>query len=377
MRIGIISMQRVANYGSFLQAYGLKKTIEELGHEVSFIDYKVEPCIGKSGFRGTKAYLQIKNMLRVIRKKMIQANLYHVKHEVTRNILRFTYTYEDQYLPMLGMDKKKHYHTPVDAVVLGSDEIFNCLQDNDDVGFSRELFGVNQNAQKIITYAASFGNTTVKRLEEYGAAETVQHWLEKIQNFSARDKNTIDVLEKLTKKTPEYHLDPVLISDFSDEITLQVQLKDYIIVYAYPGRITPQEAEAIKAYAKKTNKKLLCLGGYLDFCDEYRICTPFDVLAYFREADCIITDTFHGSIFSIITNRPFATLVRPTRNHSYGNEEKLTDLLSRLGLTERICYQIQDVWNILEKPIDYTKTNDIIRNEKIRSREYLKKSLAN
>lgn len=376
MRIGIISMQRVANYGSFLQAYGLKKMIEELGHEVCFIDYKVEPCIGKSGFKGTKAYLKLKNILRIVRKKMIQANLYKVKHEVTRKILQFTYTYEDQYLPLLGIDKKMHYHTPVDVVVLGSDEIFNCLQDNDDVGFSKELFGVNQRAQKMITYAASFGNTTVGRLQQYHATEQVKQWLENIHVFSARDKNTGVVLQQLTNKTPMYHLDPVLVSDFSEQVTLHVQLKDYIIIYAYPGRITPQEAEAIKAYAKKKQKRLLCLGGYLDFCDEYRICTPFEVLAYFQKADCIITDTFHGSIFSIITNRPFATLVRPTRNQSYGNEEKLTDLLSRLELTERICYQIEDVWDVLERPINYEKTNEIIQKEKARSREYLRKNLA-
>lgn len=47
MKIGILSMQRIVNYGSFLQAYGLKKTVEKLGHEVEFVDYTIEPCLVK------------------------------------------------------------------------------------------------------------------------------------------------------------------------------------------------------------------------------------------------------------------------------------------------------------------------------------------
>ena len=44
-KVGILSMQRIKNYGSFLQAYGLKKIIEELGHDVEFVDYHIEPSI--------------------------------------------------------------------------------------------------------------------------------------------------------------------------------------------------------------------------------------------------------------------------------------------------------------------------------------------
>ena len=104
-------------------------------------------------------------------------------------------------------------------------------------------------------------------------------------------------------------------------------------------------------------------------------CSPFEVLAYFRNAEEVITDTFHGSIFSIITHRPFTTLIRKSVGNSYGNEEKLSDLLKRLELNTRMTTKIESVENINEQVINYEKIDEILKTHRKVARQYLQKNL--
>lgn len=96
---------------------------------------------------------------------------------------------------------------------------------------------------------------------------------------------------------------------------------DYVIVYAYSGRITDEETAAIQEFAHKRGKKTLFIGVRQAFTDEYICVDPFTMLAYFINADYVITDTFHGTVFSIKYQIPFTTIIRES------NKEKLSDLL--------------------------------------------------
>ena len=98
-------------------------------------------------------------------------------------------------------------------------------------------------------------------------------------------------------------------------------------------------------------------------------------MAYFANAEEVITDTFHGTIFSVITKQKFITLVRKSVGTSYGNEEKLTDLLDRLGLLERIAFSIDEVFEKQNKSIDYDLVHTLIDKERIRTYEYLKQQV--
>ena len=111
-----------------------------------------------------------------------------------------------------------NYQADVDLLVIGSDEVFNCLQSNPEVGYSLELFGKNSRAGKVVTYAASFGNTTLKRLEEFGKAQEVGECLKQLDEISVRDQNSFALVETLSGRTPEKHLDPVFLYDYTEEI---------------------------------------------------------------------------------------------------------------------------------------------------------------
>ena len=150
----------------------------------------------------------------------------------------------------------------------------------------------------------------------------------------------------------------------------------YMIVYAYSNRISSEESDYIKEYAKKNNLKVYAIGGAQKCADKFIDCSPFEVLAYFKNAEMIVTDTFHGSIFSIINHKSFVTLVRKSVGNKYGNEEKLTDLLKRLKLENRITFNLQkDLEKILLENINYKNIDDIIKLHRKNTNEYLKNNL--
>lgn len=367
MKIGIMSMQRVRNYGSFLQAYGLKKTLKALGAEVEFIDYKTEATVFD---RGTlKALEPCRSLRRFWRKSRPFLSAMTEEQKLKQ---RFLKEYDTDYLPELGVTKHKKYRKSVDMLVIGSDEVFNCTQNNIDVGFSRELFGADNRAGKVISYAASFGNTTLEKLERYQIKEEVSELLHNFSSISVRDGNSSRIVETLTGKAPKIHIDPVLLYDFTEDIRDKAVLDNYIIVYAYNNRISGEEGCAIRELARKTNKKIVSISGNQSFADQYVYGHPLEMLSYFRHADYVFTDTFHGTIFSIISHCPFTTLVRrETKGRSYGNEQKLAYLLQLLGLEDRTAWSIEEISTKYCQEIDFSETDRIIQRERNKALEYL------
>ncbi|MDO5558703.1 MAG: polysaccharide pyruvyl transferase family protein [Oscillospiraceae bacterium] len=385
-KVGILSMQRIVNYGSFMQAFALKNMIENEGCSVQFVDYKVEPCLvepsparkEKSLTKGqliaAKVRWHIMHAVRTLRGNEVVYSDECIR-DMNNKYDEFKAAYNEKYLRILGISNERNERPSLDTLVIGSDEVFNCLQTNPDVGYSKELFGYSNNAQRLISYAASFGNTTSEGLEKYSIDTQIKQMLGNFDSISVRDTNSGKIVKQLTGCEPEYNLDPVLMYDFTSHIPKIDTPDNYIVVYAYKSRISLQEAREIRMTARKMNKKLICIGGPQYFCDDYIACDPFTVLAYFKGADYIITDTFHGSIFSVICNKKFAVLIRKSIDGKYGNEEKIGDLLRRLKLEKQTVPSLDSLRSVLEQDIDYETTNRIISEERVKAREYLKNNL--
>ena len=157
--------------------------------------------------------------------------------------------YAANYYRYLGISDHMNYNPQVDALVIGSDEVFNCVQNNPNVGFSPDLFGAGSRAGKLISYAASFGNTTLEKLAQYHVSDKVAGWLSDFDALSVRDSNSAHIVEKLTGNAPQVHLDPVLMYDFSKdraELPAFAKNRKYMILYGYSGRFTHRECRMIR-----------------------------------------------------------------------------------------------------------------------------------
>jgi hypothetical protein len=369
MKIGILTMNRIINYGSFLQAYGLQQMLRSLGHEVEFMDIGPEQ----------RSYRQLAAKNPKYRINMLKARIHELLgHEEVARTMRseqgrwyFSYHLRTQFprwwKKWLGMDYEDNLNCRYDAVVIGSDEVFNCTQ-NVDWTASMKWFGEGIEAEKLISYAASFGYTTMQRLEEFGLLEGVKKGLRRMDALSVRDENSRQIALACGAE-PVNHLDPVLVYDYESMIPEDKRLKDVMIVYSYQDRLTEESViRQIKQIARDEGLRLVSLGAYHDWC-ENPVVSPFEVLRYFKNAKYVVTDTFHGSIFSMKFATPFAAIVRDS------NTQKLTDLLQRMGQTEAVVSVEDDISPVLHRTMPAAQLQEKILAERQRTMAYLKENL--
>ena len=355
-------MQQVRNYGSFLQAYALKSTLESLGHQCEFVD--VEPGIILPGYERNikyfvnKAFQRYCNWsalctLKTLGKRLRITKLYHER-------------FDKEFLEELGV--YKHTFNNYDLVVIGSDEVFNFNQ-NTYYGFSTQLFGDVKNTKKVISYAGTFGTTTIDVINKCGVRDSIVRAMRKMAAISVRDMNSFNVVKNLLGKEPYLNVDPVLIFDYQKYAVDPIE-KDYIIVYSYPNRFNgKKEVNAIKQFAKQKGKKLISICFYFPWCDVTLMPHPFEVLGYIKNADYVITDTFHGCVMSMKFNKQFVSFSRESNMH------KLTSLLTQFGLSNRICKTPDEILKIIDAPIDYGHVNKLIESETIKAIDYIKSNI--
>lgn len=352
MNIGIISMQKVINYGSFLQAYALKRIIEDLGHEANFIDIIPGEKIVHKSEQPANQRIKLDGLLKRIE---------HVLFAKKRKKL-----FQKNYFPMIGIDNPVH-EEECDMLVIGSDEVFNCCQESE-WGVTYQLFGKTK--RPTITYAASAGYSSLSLIKQMGIESKIQDALRMLIAISVRDDNTALIIKNMGYDC-EKHVDPVLIYNWDNSVpTLKHKYHDYILVYGYDNRINNDlEIAEIRKFAKQKGKQLISFGVYQRWCDKNVLCSPLELVSYFDHADYIITDTFHGTVISIKRNKKFATLIRDT------NRNKILDLLETFNLKDRAVRDVSNLAEIIEQDIDYRQINDIVGLEANKSISYLKKYL--
>ena len=207
-RVGIMSMQRILNYGSSLQAYGLSRLLSDLDEsvDVSFVDY-VPGAVLVEDPQGTS------RATRLVRKVVEHA---HGDASIADKMRFFNHKrrYAGRNFPLLGIPRDRNHDLNLDVEIIGSDEVFNCIQASSNVGYSPDLFGRGTSARRVVSYAASFGNTTLSRIEAAGIGDTLKRDLSSFHEISVRDRNSYEIVSALTGRPPPIHVDPVLAYDF-------------------------------------------------------------------------------------------------------------------------------------------------------------------
>lgn len=358
-------MQKVINYGSFLQAYGLRKLVRSLcACEVDFVDIIDGRELEVNKLSKNQKVLSIL--------KSVKDGLFFEKLNSRFYMKKIEHQFSKDFFHILELNEEnnsKHFS----SVIIGSDEVFHCCQ-NAKWGFSTQLLGNVKNADNVFSYAASFGATTYDDIIKNGILNEVKGNLSKLSSISVRDENSKFIIQKILGKTVESHLDPVLISDFENEINLSPDVKireKFLIVYSYAGRITEKkEVGNIKEFAKKKELKIYTIFCRYNWADKCIIPeSPFQLLKIFRLAEYVVSDTFHGTIFSIISHRKFCTLIRKS------NKEKMTSLLKSFNLEEHAVFDADELKEKIELEIDHKVIDTIREAEKQRSLAYIESNV--
>lgn len=368
MNICILSMQRINNMGSLLQAYALKKILEMNGVEVSFIDIKyieedfklLENYQLRFGSEAEKTGI----LGKISKIDKFFVNRMKEKQKSKNQDEKFETFRETE----LEIEKRSNGY---DMCIIGSDEVFNCLNAGY-WGFTSQLFGNVLEAKRVITYAASCGATTYEKLPD-SVRKRIEETFDNVSAFSVRDRNTYEFVSKLTNKEISENLDPVLIYDFKDEID-NIKVKEmpnrYCVIYSYYNRIhTKDEIKQILNFCRKNKLEPVAIGAPQFWCKKYIPCTPFECLKIFKEADFVVTDTFHGTIFATKYTDKFAVMVRES------NKNKLEDLTKRLEIEEHIVNSFEELDENYIKQKNKNRVDEILEEERKKTFKYLRKNL--
>lgn len=362
MKIGILTHYDVNNQGAQLQMYAMTKELEKLGHEVKILTYvknydfdiekklKYQPSL-KSIPTYMKEYLLKRGIGSVIRNyKKLKAN---------KNFRNKVFKFEN------------YATADIDMAVVGSDEVFSIP-----MGINMMMYGHGVNTNKMISYAPAFGQTNMELLEKRHAKTLVAEGLNNFIDISARDEHTKKLIEDLTGRNVTMVCDPAILHKFEDdEIKTGIKLpeKKYLVVYAYDFNMTEEnEVNSIKEYAKKNNLITVSPGTYHKWCDRNISCNALEWVEVIKNAECVVTDTFHGTITATIMNVPTAVLIRNSLNSN-----KMTDLLNKLGITDRRLNQLslEELENVFGKETDFGNVNKNIESLRRESLEYLKNAI--
>lgn len=371
MKIGILSMQRIKNSGSFLQGYALKKEIEALGHDVVWVDFPMSYPLAEQ-----KKFKLIRKILGPCKRKAVHMIRFMTKpdYRCRFRIQKFINTYRNQFVSQyyydLGMTDEYQYSPEIDLLVVGSDEVFNIVQFIEDYKCEIPwvLYGEGFEHIKKISYAASCGNTTLSNLKKYDLYDKSKKLLSDFSEISVRDQNTKQILNDM-EISVQMHIDPVLLYNFPEVNSVKITEHNYIIVYGYNFRFSDEEKKAIRTFADSKGKKLICINEQQDFCDKNIVVHPLEMLAYFKNADYVITDTFHGAVISMKYHKTFGAFIRES------NKQKLGYLLEHFEMSSRSIKATEKLNKIMNTPADYKRFDEILVNEQKRSHSYLKSAI--
>lgn len=357
MQVGILTYYGVHNHGAVLQANALKRVLEHMDHKVSFLSF--ERSYEYISTEQTKKYKiglsSIPYYFKFMQEKGIGNILYNVQKNRTLNAFRSA---QFHFVPYDQFDG--------DVTVVGSDEVFSL-----EIGYNPFMYGYDLKSRSVISYSGSFGPSTLKEIGEKGKTEQIRDGLDQFKAISVRDQNSQNIVKTLCDKDVPLTCDPVLLYGYKKEQRrYKPKAPKYIAVYAYDHRMNdPEEVDAIRSYAKKHGLKVYSIAYYHKWCDRNINADPVQLLGWMKNAELVVTDTFHGSVISIICNSPMVVKTRES------NELKLSYLLNEYGLENRKLRDFSELERIAKEPIDFETVNKKVAEKRKESLSYLKNAL--
>lgn len=361
MKVGIITHYDVHNHGAILQMYALQQVIRRLGSEVEGLTFQ-------------KKYDFIDAELSKKYEISLRSLPYYTKYLFQNGLNKTYFNYrKKKLLDLFKKDKKMIGRSTkdskdLDAIFIGADEVFSI-----EIGLTPEFWGGDVECKNIFSYAGCFGPTTLQSIKDKNAEEFILKGIERLKKISVRDKNSKDIVERMSEKHALLVCDPVILYGYIEEIKkFKITRKEkYILIYSYDNNMNKkEEIENIKKFAKKEGIKILSVGFYHEWCDESINVSPVDLIEYIKNAEYVFTDTFHGTVISLITNTQFITKV-------HTNSNKLGFLLEEYNMTARKTKDFSNIEEIIKTPIDYKEVNKIIDERRDVSLNYLKECLEN
>lgn len=352
----IVTFHCVPNYGASLQVLALQKTLSKYCDSVKILDYR------------PRAVTEPYKLIKTNSFKSILLSLYNLRINFRRDA-NFKKFYDQYYQMSLERYTEVVTSQESDYVFLGSDQIWNPRITG---GYDKVYFGGFSTIEnsKTISYAASIGVSSLNE-EEIKQLELL---IGQVDYVSVREEKASEIINTITDKPVEVVLDPTLLLEKEEWDRIKKNRTNhgsYLLIYNLANY--PETEEIAYMVSKKmnleiieittSNKKPLSKKKHKIIRDV----GPDEFIGLVSSAEFIVTDSYHGTIFSLIYHKPFYTIPNKTKG------SRMVELLDRIGLNNRLI-KSTDNFKVSSK-MDYKKVDEAIYREKIKSLEFIKKSL--
>jgi len=367
LKIGILTLPITENYGGILQSLALYKFLDAEGHDVVLIykdtyqDFwkktaiKILLNIPFHNFKNIKS----KNILKLERKKFHSP---FIKKEIFK-ISKCLYTKQE----LEDYAKQESF----DVVIVGSDQVWRKAYINDKYYKSYFLDFVSCSKTKKLAYAASFGKDYWEGQDD---SEDITKLLQDFAAVSVREVSGVGICKKsFNYDKAEHVLDPAMlmgkefyksdiIEKYNDSNNKEGGLLTYVLDEA-------KEKKEIIEFVQKSvnNQNIHHLKG---FGNSDIIFSVPEWLASFANADFVVTDSFHGMVFSIIFEKEFVVI-----GNSKRGLDRFISLLSLLGIEDRLVFDVKALKDKGVGNIDYCRVNELLDKEKKKSLMFLMEAL--
>ena len=391
MRIGILTLPLASNYGGILQCYALQTVLERMGHEVVVLDRASAASTAPSaGLILLRCGSVLKCLFRryILGKKNIAilspwSRIYVIdKSELIDNslLLKFVRKHINITRPLRSSEAllKCVKRQKLDCLIVGSDQVWReCYSP-----FLTDCFaGFLPEDDKMlkITYSASFG-TSENPISE-PMLETCKRLSSRFDAIAVREKSAVGLVEQYFGKHAELVLDPTLLLD-ADDYVIERHKTACCPVTTEHDTLVSYVLDIDEKKAKISNEVADALGlkeRFMGFRPQKTDGSPDKMIPVqswldnFRNASFVVTDSFHGCVFSIINRKPFIAIV----NHSRG-ADRFVSMLSQLGLEGRMVNDYGEFSarrSELIAPIDYSEVYSKLQKLKSHSLGYLSEML--
>jgi hypothetical protein len=365
MKIGILTLPFNNNYGGYLQAFALLNVLKDLNHEPVMI-------MRRHNKRHVTLSFRVKFLLKRIFKSIIKCKYFSLLYteevtfkELGENMISFLNTYivpQTKYI-YSSEELRCYCFGRFDGYIVGSDQVWRATYGPN---ISDYFLGFTEEWDvKRFSYAASFGTDT----PEYTDSEVLD-CAKLIQNFddiSVRERSGIDVIKNFgwRSKNIKVVLDPTLLlpkSVYNNLIEFIPVRNNFIFQY-----VLDESIESKKIIQNIQSQLSLSLSSIDNI---QKTAKPLPSIEYwlsqFRDANFIVTDSFHGTVFSIIYNKPFIVLVNEGRGSS-----RFDNLLTLFELEDRKVTNVDKAIEVLAKDINWTRVNERLNVLKTQSLNFL------
>ncbi|MEL7585554.1 MAG: polysaccharide pyruvyl transferase family protein [Prolixibacteraceae bacterium] len=373
-----MTVLKVNNYGAELQSYALPKALNDLGYDSENIDYLYYKHRDYIPLKQSKPMIRIPVKDRIKRKILIL--LEKTDWLLNRKTLTAKQKKFDHFHSTLNRLSKRTYRSidelynekfGYDVFMAGSDQVWNPATLTSLKPYFLTFAPRNK---KKISYASSFGVSDIRKEDQaiYTAC------LNNLDFLSCREKQGVEIIKQLTGRDATQVLDPTLLLKKEDWEKISIRPKTsepYILLYILTH--SPYIIRLARHISRITGYRIvrICPGPvYLDKSADVRAVVdagPLEFLGWFSGASMILTNSFHGTTFSVTFQKPFFTITPKSKS----NNSRQQNFLELLELSERLLREGSAFPSKEQLNCDFSRAGEILNEERTRSVDFLTNAL--